>query len=239
MTATTQFVRHPQTTASTHHLHHSSEYNTNAHRAYSLMQRVRTPLKLSQITLATAMVFYHRFCHREGHSFEDYPAQVVAVTALFLGAKAESNARSLRDILAATFPSETQLARRTEQILHAEMVMIEALGYTFTIPHPYQVVQRMTTGCDTEMRQFCWGLVNDSYYTSMCMSHDATALGLAIVALGAKCHNRQEEVRVHLASLPPDIEASVERELVLHYARTKRQVSNPVLSALVADVVCL
>lgn len=58
-----------------------------------------TPQSRPQLTIATAMVFYHRFYARNSHTWPGCDWRVVAPACLFLAGKVEETPKALRDVV--------------------------------------------------------------------------------------------------------------------------------------------
>jgi cyclin T len=100
-----------------------------------------------QLTIASAMVFYHRFFAFK--SYEHFDRFNIATTALFLASKTEETPRKLKDVVAEAFkcqykgapPPEAEsreLHERKEKVLIAERILLQTLGFDLSLEHPYR-----------------------------------------------------------------------------------------------------
>ena len=104
-----------------------------------------------QLTIATAITFYHRFFAHK--SYEQYCRFTIATTCLFLASKVEETPKKLKDVVIETFKIQNQTAETPkpppepdsqefkdlkERILVSERVLLQTLGFDLTVEHPYR-----------------------------------------------------------------------------------------------------
>ena len=102
-----------------------------------------------QLTIATAIVFYHRFYLN--NSYEQYDRFVIANTCLFLAGKVEETPKKLKDVVIESYRrsirSRTSRSRRTqrkleefweikEHVLVSERILLQSLGFDLSVEHP-------------------------------------------------------------------------------------------------------
>lgn len=163
----------------------------------SLMPR-RAPYPRSpQLTIATALVFFHRFYMRK--SFKEYDRFIVANTCLLLGSKVEETPKKLRDIFVECYSvhfkvehkdvpdaSSTAFENMREQVLIIERVLLQTLGFELQLEHPYRPLLAFVKAINArrEFAQVAWNCVNDSFLTTACLQYapHTVAAGCLLVA---------------------------------------------------------
>ncbi|GAB2209529.1 hypothetical protein Droror1_Dr00026747 [Drosera rotundifolia] len=103
-----------------------------------------------QVTIATAIIFSHRYYLRQSHSKND--RRTVATTCMFLAGKVEETPRSLKDVILVSYelinekdPEAVQKIKQKEVyeqqkelILMAERVVLATLGFNLNVQHLYE-----------------------------------------------------------------------------------------------------
>ena len=100
-----------------------------------------------QLSIATAIVFYHRFYARE--SYESYERFQVATTCLFLASKVEETPKKLKDVILECYkvqhntvqppdPDSQDLHKLKEQVLVCERELLRVLGFDLSVEHAYR-----------------------------------------------------------------------------------------------------
>ena len=112
----------------------------------AFLQESGQKLRLPQLSIATAIVFYHRFYARE--SYEVYERFQVATTCLFLASKVEETPKKLRDVIVETYKvqhqtmqppeNDQELWRLKEQVLICERELLRVLGFDLSVEHAYR-----------------------------------------------------------------------------------------------------
>lgn len=161
----------------------------NRIKGVNFILQVGIMLKLPQITLSTASVFFHRFFMR--HAMEDaanpkglhyYP---IAATCLFLATKVEENCRKLRELVIACVKvaqkdpqkevddQDKEFWRWKDNINLYEDLVMEALCFDFSLDSPYktlfELLLRFKAEDDKRLRNAAWAFVNDSCVTVLCL----------------------------------------------------------------------
>ena len=161
----------------------------NRIKGVNFILQVGIMLKLPQITLSTASVFFHRFFMR--HAMEDaanpkglhyYP---IAATCLFLATKVEENCRKLRELVIVCVKvaqkdpqkevddQDKEFWRWKDNINLYEDLVMEALCFDFSLDSPYKILFELLLRFKAEdnkrLRNAAWAFVNDSCVTVMCL----------------------------------------------------------------------
>mmetsp|Transcript_2626 Transcript_2626/g.6333 ORF Transcript_2626/g.6333 Transcript_2626/m.6333 type:complete len:236 (-) Transcript_2626:949-1656(-) len=175
----------------------------------SFIQEVGRALRFPQLSIATALVFMHRFYARK--SFQEYDRFIVSCTCLLLGGKVEETPKKLKDVLSEAYkkrfnvkasevpdPESRKFWEMREQVLVTERILLQTLGFELSLEHPYRellaYVKSVTMSRD--FAQLAWNFVNDSYRTLVSLQYDHKTIAAAAVAMAA-AHN-QVQVRDRL-----------------------------------------
>ncbi|PAA89562.1 hypothetical protein BOX15_Mlig018086g2 [Macrostomum lignano] len=160
-------------------------------------------LGLTYNTIATGIVFFHRFYM--AHSFKKYDRYVVAACALFLAGKVEETPKLCRDLVrsvqkhldertfAAHFASQTQGRSPAELVMQTERLMLRTLKFDFIVEHPYKHLLEMgrrLRGSQEEIStivRHAWAFVNDSLYTTLCLQWEPEIIACSVLYLGSLC----------------------------------------------------
>ena len=120
-------------------------------RARPIASFIASPRR-PQLTIATAIVFYHRFYLN--NSYEQYDRFVIANTCLFLAGKVEETPKKLKDVVIESYkaqhqkqdephvvvPSESskEFWEIKEHVLVSERILLQSLGFDLSVEHPYR-----------------------------------------------------------------------------------------------------
>ncbi|KAK5169604.1 uncharacterized protein LTR77_005581 [Saxophila tyrrhenica] len=193
----------------------ADEKDTRA-KGVNFIIQVGVMLKLPQLTLSTAAIFFQRFLMRASlkkerngiprlHHFQS------AATALFVAAKVEESSRKMKELILAF----CRVAQKNpnliidEQnkdwwkwkdcVLYNEDVLMETICFDFTVESPHRQLFEMLKYYGIEhnkrLRNAAWSFVTDSSNTQLCLL--CSSRTIAIAALYAAC--RYSDV-----SLPDD-----------------------------------
>jgi len=175
------------------------------HAACGFIQEVGMKLKMPQYTIATAIVYFHRFYMR--HTFNAYDKHWVGTACLFLAGKAEETPRKLKDAVSmgymmkyperAALKSDSEEAlRRQEMIVNIERDVLKAILFNMKVAHPYQelikTVKQMKG--QRELAQVAWNLVNDSLRTTCCLRFKPKMVAIASIYLASKMINQSVQL---------------------------------------------
>ncbi|XP_049848171.1 uncharacterized protein LOC126311255 [Schistocerca gregaria] len=168
---------------------------------YKFMIGIGSILKVPQLTISTAAVYFHRFYARK--DFSDYDRHEVALVCFFLAAKVEETHAKLRDVIAAgwsmrykepvSMDSNEYNAIR-DRLLVLERVVLQTITFDLSIEHPYKFVleQAKQLWGQTDHREFAqtaWNFVNDSHMSVVCLQFRPAAIASAAIYLASKIHN--------------------------------------------------
>ncbi|XP_024362788.1 cyclin-C1-1 isoform X3 [Physcomitrium patens] len=172
--------------------------------------------KVRQRVVATAIAYFRRIYTRK--SFSEFDPRLVAPTCLYLASKAEESTvqakllvfctKKIRATFACLFtsaPDEKAHRYDVKDILEMEMRLLEALDYYLVIYHPYRpLIQLLQDGnMPTDMTQFTWSLVNDSYRTDLILMYPPFMIALACIYIASVLKEKDtrswfEELRVDM-----------------------------------------
>ena len=177
----------------------------NRTKGVNFILQVGIMLKLPQITLSTASVFFHRFFMR--HAMEDvsnpkglhyYP---IAATCLFLATKVEENCRKVKELVVACVKvalkdpdknvddQDREYWRWRDNITTYEDLLMEALCFDFSLDSPYktlfELLLRFKEQDNKRLRNAAWAFVNDSCVTVMCLLFPSRVIATAALYAAA------------------------------------------------------
>ncbi|GLJ32218.1 hypothetical protein SUGI_0648450 [Cryptomeria japonica] len=167
----------------------------------TFLQDLGMRLKLPQVTIATAIVFCHRFFHRQSHSRND--RYTIATGCMFLAGKVEETPRPLKDVIIISYeirnkkdPEAVQKIRQKEVYeqqkeltLFGERVVLATLGFDLNVHHPYKplvaAIKKFKVA-QNALAQVAWNFVNDGLRTSLCLQFKPHHIAAGAIFLAAK-----------------------------------------------------
>ncbi|PYI05948.1 cyclin-like protein [Aspergillus sclerotiicarbonarius CBS 121057] len=175
-------------------------------KGVNFISQVGIMLKLPQLTLATAAVYFHRFYMR--HSMVDLPQRpgihpyTTAAAALFLATKVEENVRRMKELVVACCrvgqkqpnmvvdEQSKEFWRWRDTILVHEDVVLEALCFDLQLEQPYRILYDFICFLSMQenkpLRNAAWAFVNDSGYTVLCLQFTARTIAAAALYAAAQ-----------------------------------------------------
>lgn len=175
-------------------------------KGVNFIVQVGIMLKLPQLTLSTAAVFFQRFLMRaslkkERAGIPKLHHYQTAATALFLATKVEESCRKMKELILAFCrvaqknpnliidEQSKDWWRWRDCILHNEDVLLEVLCFDLTIESPHRQLFEMLKWYGVEhnkrLRNAAWGFVTDSNNTQLCLL--CTSRTIAVASLYAAC----------------------------------------------------
>ncbi|CAI5520491.1 unnamed protein product, partial [Closterium sp. Naga37s-1] len=152
-----------------------------------------------QITIATAIVFCHRFFMRQSHAKNDRYA--IATVCMFLAGKVEETPRALREVVQKSLDAQARkdpaaaakLPHKEEQqrevVLVGEGLVLATLGFDLNVAHAYKplvaAVKRFKVA-QQALAQVAWNFINDGLRTSLCLQVRAEQFAAGAISLAAK-----------------------------------------------------
>ncbi|KAG0469737.1 hypothetical protein HPP92_016437 [Vanilla planifolia] len=171
-------------------------------RSYcTFLQDLGMRLKVPQVTIATAIVFCHRFFLRQSHAKND--RRTIATVCMFLAAKVEETPRPLKDVILVSYeiihkkdPSAIQRIKQKEVyeqqkelILMGERLVLATLGFDLNVHHPYkplvEAIKRFKVA-QNALAQVAWNFVNDGLRTSLFLQFKPDQIAAGAIFLAAK-----------------------------------------------------
>lgn len=175
-------------------------------KGVNFIVQVGIMLKLPQLTLSTASIFFQRFLMRASLKKQrsDIPKlhhYQIAATALFLATKVEESGRKMKDMIIAFCrvaqknpnliidEQSKDWWRWRDCILHNEDVLLETLCFDLTVESPHRQLFEMLKYYGIEnnkrLRNAAWGFVTDSNNTQLCLL--CSSRTIAVASLYAAC----------------------------------------------------
>ncbi|KAK5125801.1 hypothetical protein LTR85_012077 [Meristemomyces frigidus] len=183
----------------------AEERETRA-KGVNFIIQVGIMLKLPQLTLSTAAIFFQRFLMRaslkkarnEIPKLHHYQS---AATALFLATKVEESCRKMKEMIIAfcrvaqknpnliVDEQSKDWWRWRDCILHNEDVLLETLCFDLTVESPHRQLFEMLKYHGIEhnkrLRNAAWAFVTDSNNTQLCLLCNSRTI--AVASLYAAC----------------------------------------------------
>ena len=183
-----------------------AEENEIRAKGVNFIVQVGIMLKLPQLTLSTASIFFQRFLMRaslkKAHNgipkLHHYQS---AATALFLATKVEESCRKMKELILAFCrvaqknpnlmidEQSKDWWRWRDCVLHNEDVLLETLCFDLTVESPHRQLFEMLKYYRIEhnkrLRNAAWGFVTDSNNTQLCLL--CSSRTIAVASLYAAC----------------------------------------------------
>ncbi|CAM6035993.1 unnamed protein product, partial [Sphagnum compactum] len=148
----------------------------------TFLQDLGMRLKVPQVTIATAIIFCHRFFLHQSHHRND--CYMVATICMFIAGKVEETPRSLRDVILMSYENHFKKGRAAvhrikqkdvyeaekEKVLLGERLVLTTLGFDLDIQHLYKPLV-------AAIRKLC---------TSLCLQFKPHHIAVGAIFLGAK-----------------------------------------------------
>ncbi|KAG8089004.1 hypothetical protein GUJ93_ZPchr0011g27778 [Zizania palustris] len=167
----------------------------------TFLQDLGMRLKVPQVTIATAIVFCHRFFLRQSHAKND--RRTIATVCMFLAGKVEETPRPLKDVILISYEiihkKDSDAIQRIKQkevyeqqkelILLGERVVLVTLGFDLNVHHPYkplvEAIKKFKVA-QNALAQVAWNFVNDGLRTSLCLQFKPHHIAAGAIFLAAK-----------------------------------------------------
>jgi len=168
---------------------------------------VGTRLGLHYDTLATGIIYFHRFYMF--HSFKQFPRYVTGGCCLFLAGKVEETPKKCKDIIKtarsllndvqfAQFGDDPKVSRTIqsqEEVMVLERILLQTIKFDLQVEHPYQFLLRYakqlkgTKGDKNKVQklvQMAWTFVNDSLCTMLSLQWEPEIIAVAVMYLAGR-----------------------------------------------------
>ncbi|KAL1321176.1 hypothetical protein HN51_065902 [Arachis hypogaea] len=167
----------------------------------TFLQDLGMRLKVPQVTIATAIIFCHRFFLRQSHAKND--RRTIATVCMFLAGKVEETPRPLKDVILVSYeiihkkdPAAAQRIKQKdvyeqqkELILLGERVVLATLAFDLNVQHPYkplvEAIKKFNVAKNA-LAQVAWNFVNDGLRTSLCLQFKPHHIAAGAIFLAAK-----------------------------------------------------
>lgn len=166
----------------------------------TFLKNLGVRLKVPQITIATAIVFCHRFFLRQSHAKND--RWTIATACMFLAGKAEETPRVLQDVAIVSYEiihkKDVPPAQRKEVceqqkkcVLSAEELVLSTLNFDLSVGHPYEplidaIKKYKVEEVKSQFPQVAWSFVNDCYGTTLCLQYKPRQIAAGAFFLAAE-----------------------------------------------------
>ncbi|XP_060947436.1 cyclin-K isoform X1 [Limanda limanda] len=157
---------------------------------------VGTRLGLHYDTLATGIIYFHRFYMF--HSFKQFPRYVTGGCCLFLAGKVEETPKKCKDIIktARSLLNDVQFAQfgddPKEEVMVLERILLQTIKFDLQVEHPYMFLLRYVKQLKGEKSKVCkvlqmaWTFVNDSLCTMLSLQWEPEIIAVAVMYLAGR-----------------------------------------------------
>ncbi|XP_037305841.2 cyclin-K isoform X1 [Pungitius pungitius] len=159
---------------------------------------VGTRLGLHYDTLATGIIYFHRFYMF--HSFKQFPRYVTGACCLFLAGKVEETPKKCKDIIktARSLLNDVQFAqfgddpKVQEEVMVLERILLQTIKFDLQVEHPYMFLLRYVKQLKGEKNKVCkvlqmaWTFVNDSLCTMLSLQWEPEIIAVAVMYLAGR-----------------------------------------------------
>ncbi|KAM3293383.1 hypothetical protein ACQJBY_036758 [Aegilops geniculata] len=167
----------------------------------TFLQDLGVRLQVPPVTIATAIVFCHRFFLRQSHAKND--RLTVATVCMFLAGKVEETPIPLKDVILISYeiihkkdPGAVARIKQKEVyeqqkklLLIGERAVLVTLDFDFNVHHPYkplvEAIKKLKIA-QKELAQVAWSFVNDGLCTSLCLQFKPQHIAAGAIFLAAK-----------------------------------------------------
>ncbi|WOL01229.1 hypothetical protein Cni_G09943 [Canna indica] len=169
----------------------------------SLIREIGLRLGIPQITIATAIMFCHRFYLHQSHAKNEW--QTIATVCIFLASKVEDTPCGLDKVVLVAYETmykrDPDAAKRIRQkyvfekqkalILIGDRLLLSTIRFDFNVQHPYKplVAALKKLGITKEVGRAAWNYVNDWLWSTLCLQYKAHYIAAGSLFLAAKLHN--------------------------------------------------
>lgn len=155
-------------------------------------------------TIATAIIFCHRFYLNQSHARNDW--RTMAPACLFLASKVEDTAVSLDHVVKLSYemiykkdPTKQKdvFEKQKALILIAERLLMPTIRFGFEVQHPYSPLSHALkkfgmTGKD--VRQYALNCINDTLRTTLCLQYKPHYIAAGALYLAIKFSKKDKEL---------------------------------------------
>lgn len=157
---------------------------------------VGTRLGLHYDTLATGIIYFHRFYMF--HSFKQFPRYVTSACCLFLAGKVEETPKKCKDIIrtARELLNPAQFAQfgddAKEEVMVLERILLQTIKFDLQVEHPYMFLLRYVKQLKGDKSKVCkvlqmaWTFVNDSLCTMLSLQWEPEIIAVAVMYLAGR-----------------------------------------------------
>ncbi|XP_068645885.1 cyclin-T1-3-like [Aristolochia californica] len=167
----------------------------------TFLQDLGMRLKVPQVTIATAIVFCHRFFLHQSHAKND--RWTIATVCMFLAGEVEQTPHPLKNVILVSYeiihkkdPSASQrikqeevYAQQKELIFLGERLVRATLGIDLKVHHPYKPLLEALKKfkvAQNALAQVAWNFVNDGLRTTLCLQFKPHHISAGAIFLAAK-----------------------------------------------------
>ena len=176
----------------------------------------------------TAMVYMQRFYMY--HPFQRYPAQMMAPCFLFLACKSEEQPIKLDYVIKTSFllshPNRPEVPEREQFRLYNELIrnenlLLQTIGFDFTVQHPHSVVIESSTELNIHksVSSLAFRMATNSlHFSKMSLKYDFKTIAIVCLKVALKSNDLEMEPREWYLRINPKLTpeelGKVEKEFI-------------------------
>lgn len=167
-------------------------------KAINFISSMGASLRVVQVAIASASVLFHRFYMRR--SLKDVHHYEVAAASLFLACKTEECSRHIEDVAKQAIRlcrkidsidferDSVELTKWRLTLISTEEKIISVCCFDIDIEHPYKQLLSYfrDLDCSDELQRASYAFVNDSYRTTLCLTHSPQVIAAAAIVVASK-----------------------------------------------------
>lgn len=166
------------------------------------LQELGMTLGVTQITIATSIVFCHRFYLR--NSLANHNPTLIATSCMRLAYQGHETPADFHDLITTSYrishktdPSAKEkirqsdvYSRQKQLVMKGENLLFGSLGFDYDIDHPYihliDVIKKVKLHKNHALAQVAWNFVNDSLRTCLCLQYKPHKIAAAATFIAAR-----------------------------------------------------
>ena len=186
----------------------------------NFIQAIGEHLKVRQLVIATATVYFKRFYAM--HSLKSCDPVLLAPTCIFLASKVEefgfishnkvinSAMTVIKSKYSHAFPNE--FAYRSSHMFECEFYLLELMDCCLIVYHPYRplVPYAQDLGISENILPLAWRIVNDTYRTDIVFLYAPFQIVIAALHLACVYQNHENAAKHWFAELNVDYDKIIE-----------------------------
>lgn len=146
----------------------------------TVLDQLSRRLKVRRRVAATATVYFYRIFESQKQTGANL--EMILCSCLFLASKVEECPINIKSILSEIAGLRIDLNIQVSDILNAELLVLQDLGFSLIVFHPYPLLNRYLTDIgQTDCLSLAWNVMNDLYKSSIVLEFSPHSLALGVI----------------------------------------------------------